>query len=144
MSRDHTKLRVFHDAHAQVLAIYKHTKSFPKDEWFGLRIQMCRAAASVPTNLVEGNARQTTKDYCKFLVIALGSARELAYLVALAVELGYLDSRSAVPLRANSVAVAKQMQKLVDEMERRAMAERRARRKARIVTKDQRPQTTDR
>ena len=40
MSRDHRKLRVFHDAHNLALAIYRETKNFPKDEWFGLRLQM--------------------------------------------------------------------------------------------------------
>lgn len=50
MSRDHTKLRVFNDAHQLALAIYKQTKHFPKDEWFGLRLQMRRAAVSVPSN----------------------------------------------------------------------------------------------
>lgn len=57
------KLRVFHDAHALTLAIYKNTRNFPKDEWFGIRAQLRRAAVSVPSNLVEGNARSTTRDY---------------------------------------------------------------------------------
>jgi len=88
LSRDHKKLRVFHDAHALTLAIYKQTLEFPKDEWFGIRLQMRRAAVSVAANLVEGNARRTTSDYLNFLYFALASACELAYLVSLSDELG--------------------------------------------------------
>jgi four helix bundle protein len=53
MSRDHRKLDVFHHAHRLVLAIYRSTKEFPRDEWYGLRAQMRRAATSAPSNLVE-------------------------------------------------------------------------------------------
>ena len=48
MSRDYRKLRVFHESHALAAAIYQHTRGFPRDEWFGLRAQMRRAAVSVP------------------------------------------------------------------------------------------------
>jgi four helix bundle protein len=58
MARDHRKLRVFQDAHQLTLAIYKHTCNFPRDEWFGL-LQMRRASVSIPSNIVEGNARRT-------------------------------------------------------------------------------------
>src|SRR5262245_12906122 len=87
MPRDHRRLRVFHDSHALTLEIYKHTKGFPKDEWFGIRAQMRKAAVSVPSNIVEGNARRTTADYLNFLYISLGSACELLYLTGLATEL---------------------------------------------------------
>jgi four helix bundle protein len=60
MARDYRKLRVFHEAHALVLAIYRETKTFPRDEWFGIRVQLRRAAVSVAANLVEGSARRTT------------------------------------------------------------------------------------
>ena len=48
MSRDYRKLRVFHEAHALATAIYQHTRAFPRDEWFGLRSQMRRAASLRP------------------------------------------------------------------------------------------------
>jgi four helix bundle protein len=65
--RHHRRLRVFHDAHSLTLAIYKHTKGFPKEEWFGIRQQMRRAATSTPSNIVEGSARRTTADDLKWL-----------------------------------------------------------------------------
>jgi four helix bundle protein len=91
MARDHRKLRVFHDAHGEVLSIYKHTRNFPRDEWYALRVQMRRAAVSVPANIVEGNARRTTREYVHFLNVARGSAAEITCLVDLAAELGYLS-----------------------------------------------------
>jgi four helix bundle protein len=87
MARDHRKLRVFHDAHRQVLAIYKETRSFPRDEWYALRQQLRKAAVSIPSNIVEGNARRTAREYVHFLNIARGSASEVVYLVDLASEL---------------------------------------------------------
>ena len=102
MARDHRKLRVFHDAHRLTLAIYKHTKTFPKDEWYGLRAQIRKASASIPTNIVEGSARRSTREYLHFLNIARSSGAEVAYLVqltyALEIVQGRLrDSRPTVP-----------------------------------------------
>jgi four helix bundle protein len=86
MNPDHRKLRVLHDAHALVVTVYEQTQLFPREEWYGLRQQMRRAAVSVPTNIVEGSARRGSKEYCNFLNVALGSACELAYLVRLSGE----------------------------------------------------------
>ena len=122
MSRDHRKLRVFHDAHSLTLAIYKHTRNFPKDEWFGIRSQIRRAAVSVPSNLVEGNARPTTRDYLKFLYIALGSACELKYLVGLSDDLGYSGSASS-NIQQQCKAVVRQLERLTQTMEVKAALE---------------------
>jgi four helix bundle protein len=117
MSRDHNKLRVFNDAHQLTLAIYRHTRDFPREEQFGMRVQLRRAAVSVPSNIVEGCARKTTREYCHFVNIALGSASELAYLIALATELGSIGPDAGKTVGASSRSVVKQLQRLADELE---------------------------
>jgi hypothetical protein len=87
MSRDHTKLRVFADAHQLTLHIYRNTKNFPKDEWFGMRY------------------------------IALGSACELKYLAGLATELELITKGVGHELLKRADAVVRQLERLVESME---------------------------
>ena len=87
--RDHTKLRAFELADEVVLLIYRATTEFPKQEIYGLTSQMRRAAVSVPSNIVEGCARESQAEYLRFLEIAFGSLRELHYQVGLSKRLSY-------------------------------------------------------
>jgi len=102
--RDHSKLRAFELADPVAVAIYKCTTTFPREEQFCLTSQMRRAAVSIPSNIVEGCARDSGTDYVRFLDIAFGSLLELKYQASLVHRLGYVfdfDSLSAL-LRVTS------------------------------------------
>ena len=67
--------------------IYKLTQTFPKDELYGLTSQIRKAAVSIPSNIAEGNERNSHKEFNQFLHIALGSAAELGTQLLIAKEL---------------------------------------------------------
>ena len=74
---NHTKLIVWKTSMELLVKTYDYTSKMPKKEQFGFVSQMNRAALSIPSNIAEGAARHTTKDYIRFLHTALGSAAEL-------------------------------------------------------------------
>ena len=105
--RDHTKLRAFELADQLAVCIYKETRSFPREEMFGLTSQLRRAAVSIASNIVEGSARFSEAEYLHFLSTAYGSAREVEYQVGLAFRLGFLAEPAHQDLSALSVETSK-------------------------------------
>jgi four helix bundle protein len=97
---DHRDLRAFELADQLALEIYKATRAFPKEEVFGLTSQMRRAAVSVPSNIVEGCARQSKAEFVRILDIAFGSGRELAYQMSLASRLKYMTEEDSQQLES--------------------------------------------
>ena len=117
--RDHTKLRAFELADQLALDVYRATQSFPREEQFGLTSQMRRAAVSAASNIVEGCARHSERDYVHFLDMAYGSARELQYQVSLAHRLGFLDEQSHESLSARLVEATKVLNGLIRSLRKR-------------------------
>ena len=114
--RDHRKLRASTLADELALAVYRATRSFPKDELFGLSAQMRRAAVSVASNIVEGCARHTTAEYLRFLDMAYGSACELQYQLSLSARLGYLGDASDQPILRSAQETAKVLNGLIGSL----------------------------
>ena len=75
-------------------AVYLVTKKFPKEETFGLAVQMRRCAISIPSNIAEGFARQSSKEYKQFLYIALGSCAELETQTEVGLRQRYLAKKT--------------------------------------------------
>ena len=73
----HEDLEVWKLAIKFVTNIYKETMNFPKEEMYGLTNQIRSASVSVPSNISEGAARNSTREYIQFLYVALGSAAEV-------------------------------------------------------------------
>jgi len=73
-----------------VVRIYEVTRAFPREEMYGLTSQIRRSAISIPSNIAEGQARNTRPTFANFIDIALGSAAELETQLTIALEIGYL------------------------------------------------------
>lgn len=87
------KLIVWKEAHNFVLQIYKVTDLFPDYEKYGIVSQIRRSAVSIPTNIVEGHARNTKKDFLRFINICQSSSKECCYLLELAKDLEYITPK---------------------------------------------------
>jgi four helix bundle protein len=101
-----------------VCEVYRATMGFPDEERFGLQAQVRRAAVSVPTNIVEGSARPSSSEYCRFLNIATGSAAETHYLLGLSTRLDMLSSSATEPLLEAYTILIKSLKRLVMELQK--------------------------
>ena len=87
--------------------VYQMTAGFPREELYGLTAQIRRAAISVPSNIVEGCARDSQPDYLRFLTVAFGSLRELHYQIDLSKRLGFLCNQDSLLIKPKIVETEK-------------------------------------
>ena len=92
-ARTFQDLLVWQKAHEFVLGIYALTTGFPKQETYGLSLQMRRAAVSIPANIAEGFRRRGKADKARFMNMAEGSVEECRYFLILAKDLGYGETQ---------------------------------------------------
>ena len=91
-ARSFRDLLVWRKAHELVLAVYAFTAAFPRQETYGLALQMRRAAVSIPANIAEGFRRRSKAEKARYMNIAEGSLEECRYYLILAQDLGYGDT----------------------------------------------------
>ncbi len=121
MARPHESLEAWKEAMRLVRITYDLTNTFPREEIHRLVTQMRRAAVSVPSNLAEGAARASRKEFSQFLSVAKGSLSELETQLLIFADLGYLD-------RGNEIFdLAEHVAKLLAGLHRKAMVSKDAR-----------------
>ena len=100
--------------------LYRLTAKFPSGEKFGLISQLRRAAVSVPSNIAEGQARNTTGEFIQFISHAEGSAAELDTQLYLSVELGFVSSTDA----ATILMLIDEIRRMLNSLRRRLNGDR--------------------
>jgi four helix bundle protein len=94
MNKPHKKLVAWTKGMDLVERIYELTRTFPREEIYGLTSQLRRAAISVPSNIAEGAADRTTMQFRNYLTVALGSLNELDTQLEIAKRIGYLNTQN--------------------------------------------------
>ncbi len=94
--RSHKDLEVWKRSIELVTSIYEVTKNFPKEEIYGLTSQIRRCAVSVPSNIAEGAARHSSKEYLQFLYISLGSISELETQLIISQNLEFIKNSTEI------------------------------------------------
>jgi four helix bundle protein len=102
-----TTLDAWQEGHNLVILVYQVTKSFPKEETFGLISQMRRAAVSITSNITEGYSRQTYKEKVQFYCISLGSTTELQNQLFIARDVGFIEEDNFLELAKQITKVHK-------------------------------------
>jgi len=111
--RSYRDLKVWQKSMDLAVRTYELTRTFPSEEKYGIVSQMRRAAASVPANIAEGQARRSTKEFIQMLGIARGSLAEIETFVALSERLGMTRSETSESLLEDCAEINRMMNGLM-------------------------------
>lgn len=117
--RPHRNLEAWKKAMDFVVDVYRATESFPIEEKFGLTSQIRRAAVSIPASIAEGAARQSLKEFVRFLSIAQGSASELETELVIGQRLGYINDNDVKEMSNALDAIGRLITGLSNHLKRR-------------------------
>ncbi len=113
MSGSYREIKVWQKAIELVVDIYSCTRSFPKEEMFGLTSQLRRAAVSIASNIAEGKGRRTDREFLQFLHHARGSVFEVETQLTIASRLAYLPEAEVLRLGNSASEIARMLNGLI-------------------------------
>jgi four helix bundle protein len=118
--KSHKDLDVWRKAIDLSVEVYRLSGSFPREEIYGITSQMRRASVSIASNIAEGAARRTDRDFIHFLHMALGSASELDTQIEIVVKVGFADSVEMEELQNKAGVVSKMLYGLIRSVEQKS------------------------
>lgn len=115
--RNYRDLEVWDKGHKLTLELYRKSRGFPREEFYGLTSQLRRSAMSIGANLAEGCGRQTTAELARFVRISMGSASELDYHLLISHDLGFLQPGDYRELSQELTRIRKMLASLLATLE---------------------------
>ena len=115
--RNYRDLKVWSKSYGLSLELYRLSRSFPKEELYGITSQLRRAAVSIGANLAEGCGRRTNAEMARFVRISMGSASELDHHLLLCKDLGFLQDEDYKRTSRGLVEIRKMLAALLDSIE---------------------------
>ncbi len=114
--KPHRKLTLWQKSVDFIAELYKALKKFPSEERFGIIAQMQKASVSIPSNIAEGAARKSRKEYLQFLYNARGSLSELDTQLEISLRLNYLTSEEYIRLQDMLDEISRMLNGLISSL----------------------------
>jgi four helix bundle protein len=117
--RSYRDLLVWKEGMELAAICYEVTKTFPREEMYGMTSQIRRAAAAVPANIAEGQGRENSREFIRFLRIAQGSLKEVETHLLLASKVGVASEESTAPILERRETLGKMIRALIRAIQRK-------------------------